>query len=123
MLLTASYTHTRTLERRPVAAGTLLTPRIFPHTFSATATQTWKRLTLTASFLGASEYFGVISGRATAWPGPRRLDASASYRLLAGERLKSDLYVRGENLLNQLYYEDGFRVPRAWGVAGLRFTF
>lgn len=122
-LLSSSYTHTRTLERRPVAAGTLLTPRIFPHTFSANATQTWKRLLLTASFLGSSEYFGVISGRAVRWPGPRRLDASASYRLLNAERLKSDLYVRGENILNQLYYEDGFRVPRAWGTAGIRLTF
>jgi hypothetical protein len=121
--ITGSYTHTRTLERRPVAAGTLKTPRIFEHTFGIAASQTMRRFTLTANFLGSPEFIGVISGRAVVWEGPRRLDATASYKLKAGERWKPELFVRAENLLGQTYYEDGFRTPGRWAVAGLRLSF
>ncbi len=121
--LTGSYTHTRTLERRPVAAGTLKTPRIFEHMVTVAATQTYKRLTLTANFLGSPEFIGVISGRAVMWEGPRRLDASASYRLHFGEKIKPELFGRVENLLDQTYYEDGFRTPGRWGVVGLKVSF
>jgi len=121
--VTASYTHTRTLERRAVAAGTLLTPRIYAHTASVVAVQTWRRLTASTNFLGSPEYLGVISGRAVMWPGPRRWDASVSYRLTNGEHWQPELYARGENLLGQTYYEDGFRTPGRWGVVGLRLRF
>lgn len=121
--INGAYTHTRTLERRPVASGTLLTPRIFEHTITFAASQTWRRLTMTTNFLGAPEFLGVISGRAVRWPGPKRWDATASYRLSAGERLRPELFGRAENLLGQTYYEDGFRTPRRWLVAGLRLSF
>ncbi|MDX1980731.1 MAG: TonB-dependent receptor, partial [Bryobacteraceae bacterium] len=118
-----SYTHTRTLERRMIALGTLRTPRIFAHTFTFSGSQTWRRLTFTANFLGSTEFLGVISGRAVAWPGPKRLDATASYTLRGGERLKPELFTRVENLLGQNYYEDGFRTPGRWVVGGLRLSF
>lgn len=122
--LTSSYTHTRTLERRPVAAGTLKTPRIYEHLFAVTASQTWKRLTLTTNFTGAPEFIGVISGRAVMWEGPRRLDATGAYRLpFRSERVKPELFGRVENLLNQQYYEDGYRTPQRWAVAGIRVSF
>ena len=121
--LTGSYTHTRTLERQQVAAGTLLTPRIYAHTIAFAGSQTLGRLTLTGNFLGAPNYLGVISGRAVRWPGPRRLDATASYRLNWGERVKPELFARVENALGQRYYEDGYRTPRRWAVAGLRLSF
>ena len=122
--VTGSYTHTRTLERRAVAAGTLKTPRIFEHSFTVAATQTLKRVTLTANFLGSPEFIGVISGRALKWEGPRRLDATASYRLpVRSERIKPEIFGRVENLLGQTYYEDGFRTPGRWAVAGFRIGF
>ena len=121
--LTGSYTHTRTLERRAIAAGTLRTPRIYAHTVAFAGSQTWKRLTFTANFLGAPEFLGVISGRAVYWPGPRRLDTTGSYRLSFGERLKPELFARVENLLDRRYYEDGFRTPRRWVTGGFRFSF
>jgi iron complex outermembrane receptor protein len=121
--LNGSYTHTRTLERQAIAIGTLRTPRIFAHTVAFSALQTWRRLTLTTNFLGASDFLGVISGRAVNWPGPRRLDATASYRLGNWEKVKPELHGRVENLLNQRYFEDGFRTPRRWVVAGLRVSF
>ena len=121
--LTGSYTHTRTLERREIAAGTLRTPRIYAHTVAFAGSQTWRRLTMTANFLGAPEFLGVISGRAVYWPGPRRLDATGSYRLSFGGRLRPELFGRVENLLGQRYYEDGYRTPRRWAVAGFRLSF
>ncbi len=30
---------------------------------------------------------------------------------------------RVENLLNQTYYEDGFRTPKTWAVGGMKFVF
>ena len=120
--VTGSYTHTRTLERRSIAAGTLLTPRIFTHMVTLSGSQTWRRFTATANLLAAPEYLGVISGRAVAWPGPRRLDATASYRL-AFEKLRPELFGRVENVLGQRYFEDGFQTPRRWAVAGLRLSF
>lgn len=121
--LTGSYTHTRTLERRPVAAGTLLTPRIYAHTVTFAASQTWRRLTVTGNFLGSPEFLGIISGRAVYWPGPKRLDATASYRLPVSDKFKPEVFGRVENLLNQRYYEDGYRTPRLWAVGGFRFSF
>ncbi|MBM3787777.1 MAG: TonB-dependent receptor [Acidobacteria bacterium] len=120
MLLRASYTHTRTLERRAIAAGTRVTPRILPNMTTITATQTLRRASFTATFLGAGEYTGVIFGRAIIWEGPRRLDTSASVRIANSEKLRPELFVRVENVLNQRYYEDGFRTPNRWATAGLR---
>jgi hypothetical protein len=122
-LVSGSYTHTRTLERRPIAAGTLKTPRILEHTVAFVASQSWHRWMFSTNFLGSPEYIGVISGRAVMWPGPRRLDGSVSYRLTSRERIKPEFFVRAENLLNQTYYEDGFRTPGRWVVGGLRFSF
>lgn len=122
--ISGSYTHTRTLERRAIAAGTLKTPRIFEHTVTVAASQTLRRLTLTANFLGSPEFLGVISGRAVSWAGPKRLDATASYHLPFGnERIKPEIFGRVENLLGQNYYEDGFRTPGRWAVAGIRVSF
>jgi iron complex outermembrane receptor protein len=121
--LTGAYTHTRTLERRPVALGTLLTPRIYAHTVTWNASQTWGRWTATMNFLGAPEFLGVISGRAVMWEGPKRLDTVVSYRIPLAERVQSELFWRAENLTGQRYFEDGFRTPGRWMLAGLRMSF
>lgn len=120
--VTGSYTHTRTLERLPVALGTLRSPRIYAHTAAFAATQSWRRLTVTGNLLYAPEYLGIISGRAVLWPGPRRLDMTAAYRVGEG-RWRPELFIRVENLLGNRYYEDGFRTPRRWAVGGLRVGF
>ena len=55
--VTGSYTHTRTLERRSIAAGTLLTPRIFTHMVTLSGSQTWRRFTATANLSCGSRVF------------------------------------------------------------------
>ena len=85
---------------------------------------------VTASFLGASDYvsgvFYVYSAggnRPYLFSGPRRLDIAASYTLPLGERRSLRFYTRIENALNQTYFEDGFRTPKAWASAGAKFLF
>jgi vitamin B12 transporter len=120
--LTASYTRTATLERSAIALGTQLTPRIYPHTATVVASQRWRAVTISATYLGASNYFGVISGRAVRWEGPRRLDTVASWRAPV-EKVKLELVGRIENVLGQRYYEDGYRTPQRYAVAGIRLGF
>jgi outer membrane cobalamin receptor len=55
--------------------------------------------------------------------GYRRLDAIATYRWPAGARASVDVYVRGQNILDEEYVEDGFRTPGASVWAGIRYRF
>ncbi len=130
MLVQGQYTYTNADERNPFLLGGVLSAiRVFPHHFSAVATQQiGKRVQVTADFLAASDYisgvFFVVSGnRPYTFPGPRRLDASASYLLPVSDRVTLRFFARVENLLNQRYFEDGFRTPRTWATGGLRLQF
>jgi len=78
---------------------------------------------VTANFFGSPEYLGIISGRAIYWPGPRRLDATASYQLTVSDKFKPEVFGRVENLLDRQYYEDGYRTPGRWAVGGFRLSF
>jgi outer membrane receptor protein involved in Fe transport len=55
--------------------------------------------------------------------GYRRLDAIATYRWPAGRRASIDVYVRGQNILDDEYVEDGFRTPGASFWGGIRYRF
>lgn len=130
MLLQASYTYTNADERTPILLGGVLSAiRVFPHHFSAVATQQiGKRLQVTADFLTASDYisgvFFVTSGnRPYTFPGPRRIDTAVSYNLPLGERAQLTFYTRIENLLNRRNFEDGFRTPRTWATGGMKLLF
>jgi len=83
---------------------------------------------VTTDFLAASDYisgsFFVGSGsRPFEFVGPRKLDVSGSYTLPLDDARSLRFYVRAENVLNQRYFEDGFRTPRAWASAGLKLLF
>lgn len=130
LLLQGSYVYTNAIERRPILLdGNTRTIRVLPHavTFVATA-QLSRRWQLTSDFLGGSSYlsgaFFVGGGtRPYRFAGPRKLDASLAYTRPMGERLSARFFVRAENLLNQLYFEDGFRTPRLWASAGMKLSF
>jgi iron complex outermembrane receptor protein len=129
-VLRSSYTYTNADERRSsLIGGSLRSIRVFPHMFSLIVQQQiTRRWQVSSDFLGASDYvsgsFFVGSGnRPYLFQGPRRLDAATSYTLPLGERRSLRFFVRAENLLNQRYFEDGFRTPRIWASAGLRFAF
>lgn len=129
-LVTASYTYTNADERQSaLVGGSLRAIRVFPHMVTVVATQqVTRRVQVTADFLGASGYvsgsFFVGSGsRPYAFAGPRKLDASVSYTLPVNDGNSLRFFVRAENVLNQRYFEDGFRTPRVWAVGGVKWSF
>lgn len=130
LLLSASYTDTNADERRSILTDqTLRTIRVFPHAFSFVATQqVTKRMQVTADFIAGSDYvsgtFFVGTGtRPYQFGGPRKLDFSVDYTVPVSDRFSMKLFTRVENALNQTYYEDGFRTPKAWATGGLKFLF
>lgn len=130
LLVQGSYVHTNAIERRPILLdGNTRTIRVLPHAFTLVATQQIsRRWQLTADFLGGSSYlsgtFFVGGGtRPYRFDGPRKLDTSLSYTRPLRDELSLRFFLRAENVLNQRYYEDGFRTPRLWATAGMKLLF
>lgn len=130
MLVQSSYTYTNADNRRSdLIGGALQAIRVFPHTVTVVASQQiGRRWQVTADFLGASDYiagtFFVGSGnRPFLFPGPRRLDTAVQYDLPLKETQTLRFYTRIENVLNRDYYEDGFRTPKVWAAAGIKWLF
>lgn len=125
-----SYTYTNADERQSILTdGSVRGIRVLPHALTLVATQQiTRRLNVTADFLAGSEYlsgtFFVGTGtRPYLFEGPRKLDASVNYTLPVGERVNLRFFTRIENLLNQRYFEDGFRTPKMWAVGGMKVLF
>jgi iron complex outermembrane receptor protein len=132
MLVQSGYTYTNADEKTPFLTGGVLSAiRVFPHAFTMVATQELtRRLQVTADFIAAGDYVSGVfyvfesgGNRPYLFPGPRRLDLAANYNLPLGERRTLRFYTRVENVLNQRYFEDGFRTPSAWAVGGLKLMF
>lgn len=125
----ASYTYTRAQERTALFAGGLLvSPRIPNHMGTALFTQRLgKRFEWTVDVAVAGEsmtpIFGGMGTRAFAFGGLKKADLAASYMVPFNDRHSLQLFTRVDNFLNQTWYEDGFRVPKALAVGGMRWLF
>ena len=121
-LVRSGYTYTKAIERRSaLIGGDLRTLRISPHMVTIVASQqVTRRLDVAFDLFAASSYVYQFNSRPFEFAGPVKADCTLNYALPAGER-QLKLYLRLENFLNRLYYEDGFRTPGIWGVAGLRW--
>jgi outer membrane receptor protein involved in Fe transport len=107
--VSASYVYSNAKENAS------LMPLILPNEVKLVAMRDFGR-----GFDGALDFNG---GSGTRSPGPEQLGISAAYRIRATERLNARLYVRIWNALNQEYFENGYRTPRRWAVAGVHLTF
>ena len=132
MMIQASYVYTNAIERNAILTGGFLQAiRVFPHAGTLVATQqVGRRIQVTATFIGASDYISGVfyvysagGNRPYLFPGPRKLALTSSYTLPLGEHRSVKFYARVQNALNQNYYEDGFRTPKAWASGGLKFLF
>ena len=132
--LSAAYTFVNAAERTPVVAPILQTFVIPRHQFSATVAQRiGPRVFLTFDTLDSGDYLAPVFGdgsspnffdeRALRFDGVRRVNAGASYRLPLSEFKAVRFYVRGENLLDQNYFESGFRTPGRTALGGMQFEF
>ncbi|MBV6431850.1 MAG: Vitamin B12 transporter BtuB [Bryobacteraceae bacterium] len=129
MSISGSYTYTRSQERTPVfSGGLLLSPRIPRHLATILITKRFgKRLDVTSDIALASNsltpFYTGTGTRAFVFPGARKADLAASYSILVRDRASLRLFARVDNFLNRTWYEDGFRVPKAWAVGGIKLVF
>lgn len=130
--LSASYTYVNAVERTPVVGDVLRTFVIPRHRFSTAVTwRAGKRTLLTFDTLDAGNYLAPVfpdfvtafATRVYRFDGLRRVNAGASYRLPLGEFRAVRFFVRGENLVNQEYFENGFRTPGRTANGGIQFEF
>ena len=121
----SAYTYTNSRDRfSQFADGTLQTPRIFPHTFSLVLLQQFgSRWDAAFDFLAGSDYLYPFSRRTFVFSGPRQAGLSVGYTYPLGESSRVRFYTTIKNLADQTYYEDGFRTPGRWAVAGVTYSF
>ena len=128
----ASYTFVNAAERSPSIPGIVRTLAIPRHQFSAMATwRAGKRTMLTFDTLQSSNYLGPVfpdfvtafATRAYRFDGLRKVNAGASYRLPIGEFRALRFFVRAENLLDQNFFENGFRTPGRTANGGIQLEF
>jgi vitamin B12 transporter len=130
-----SYTYTNARDRTSqyytgTGVDPLQSPRILPNLLAIVATQQFgSHLDAGMDFQAGSDYlyplYGLspLSSNAFRFAGPKQLGLSAGYSLALRERISARFYVRVSNALDQSFYEDGFRTPGRWAVAGIHFSF
>ncbi|MGI9073433.1 MAG: TonB-dependent receptor [Bryobacteraceae bacterium] len=131
----ASYTYTNARDRTSqyytgTGVDPLQSPRILPDTVTIVATQQFgSHFDAAMDFEAGSDYlyplYGLspLSSNAYRFAGPRQLGLSAGYSTGLSERASARFYIRVSNALDQDFYEDGFRTPGRWAVAGIHFSF
>jgi vitamin B12 transporter len=121
--VTGGYTFTDATDTGVNATGSQRVFGVSKHLLTLTATERLGPITLVLSLLRYSDYAVSLSGRAFIFDGARRADLVVHYLTprLHGTRL--DLYVRGDNLLDRQWFENGFRVPGRTANAGVTFRF
>jgi vitamin B12 transporter len=124
-----SYTYTNAINDLDIQVQgfnlALTTPR---HTASFLITQRiGKRIDITFDMFRSGQFyvpfFAVNRTRAFVSPGYTKADIVGGFKLWSAEKKNVRLYGKFENVFNQLYYENGWRTPQAWGIVGLSFTY
>jgi vitamin B12 transporter len=127
LTVNSSYTYTNAKERSTnLVGGYLQSIRIFKNMFTATVSQRLgRKIDLAFDFLAASPYvyplFTGTGSRPFEFDGPARGDLVVNFNQPISERQTLRLYTRIENVFNRTYFEDGFRTPKAWAVAGIKW--
>jgi vitamin B12 transporter len=128
--ISAAYTYTKSLQRRPQLAGVLRSLGIPDHQFSLVATQRLgRRILINLDLAASSDYLAPIlntatfGGRAYRFRGLAKADLGGSYTLPLGESRSLRFFGYVENLFDREYFESGFRTPGRTGRAGAAFSF
>ena len=126
--ISASYTYTNAIERAPIV-GDVLRSFVAPRNqVGLIATQRigsrfFVSFDLTAASSYAGEVFGDVSTAALLFPGIKKADLGASYRLPLGEFRAVRFFAKAGNLFNQNYFESGYAMPGITGIGGMQFEF
>ena len=124
----SSYTYTNADDRNStVLGGSISSIRISDHMFTSVVTASLGHgIDTTFDFMAASDYiYPLFSGgsRPFLFNGPVKGDLVLSYTRPLDDKRSVQFFGRLENLFNRVYFEDGYRTPKAWAVGGIRFTF
>lgn len=128
--LSASYTFTRSLQRRPQVPGVLRSLAIPDHLFSFVATQRFgRRVLINFDFAASGNYLAPIfdsatfASRAYRFDGLVKADLGGSYTIPIDESRALRLFGYVDNLFDRDYYESGFRTAGRTARAGAAFVF
>jgi iron complex outermembrane receptor protein len=128
-LVRASYTYVNAdTDQDTAVRGFFQALSVPTHSFTAFWNQQLGRKTdVTFDLYHSGEYYNSLSaaGRARAYlfPSLTKIDAVFSRDLHSGEKYQLKGYAKVENVLNQRYFENGFRAPRATFLTGVRILF
>ncbi len=124
----SAYTFTSSRQRIPI--GGVTRSLIIPdHQFSIVATQhIGTRMFFNVDFASTSNYLVLLfdpnfASHPFQFPGMRRVNIGASYRLPLHERASVRFFGKIENAFDQSYFESGFRTPGIYATGGLQFGF
>ena len=124
-----AYTYTSAVNRVPMDG--VWPAYLVPHNmYSLVATdRVTPRLTATFDLVASGNYLYPVFDENTfanvpmRFPGMKRAGAALNYRIRLSETLALRFYGRVNNLLNQNYFEGGFRTPPILGLGGMQFEF
>ena len=126
--VTSGYTHVNAIERTPIVGDVIQTFAVPRNQFSLLVTeQATKRLLLTFDTIQSSSYLDPIYGNFVTqtyrFGGLHKLNLGASYRLPISEYKALRFFVRANDILNQTYFENGFRTAGRTAMGGMQFEF
>jgi iron complex outermembrane receptor protein len=125
--LSLAYTYTNSDQRVPSSVvGFIPNFGISNHLFTAYVNQRiGKRVDVTFDLFAANEYFVPFGfpSRAYRFAGPVKGDLGASYTLPVGNDRSWRIYGKVDNVFNRVYFENGFRTPKATFVGGATYRF
>ena len=126
--ISAAYTYINALERTPIVSDVLQTFVVPRNQFSVLVTErATSRLLLTLDTRASSNYLAPVYGDTVTqvyrFDGIHKVNVGASYRLPLTEYRAIRFFVRGENIFNQTYFENGYATPGRTAIGGIQFDF
>ena len=122
--ISAAYTYTKALQRRPQVRGVLRSFVIPDHQISVVATQRiGRRVLVNFDLLASSNYLAPIFGRAYRFRGLAKADLGLSYTVPFSDSRSLRLFGYLDNLFDRDNFESGFRTPGRTARAGASFRF
>ena len=126
--LSGSYTYVNENTDRDLSvAGFFKILQVPAHTASLVATKYWGRRLDTTFYLSRyggyyTSFFAGTRSRAFQFPGFTKASLVASYKVWEGERSAVRLYVKGDNVFNQRYYQNGWLAAQGTFLIGLGYS-
>jgi iron complex outermembrane receptor protein len=117
-------------QRRPIVAGVIRSFGIPEHQLAVVATQRFgRRVVVNFDLAASSDYLAPLfdnrtfANRAYRFRGILKADLAAGYTWPLGPSRSLRLFGKVENLFDREYYENGFRTPGRFGLAGAAYSF